>query len=1015
MRVFLLYLFASLGCALFAREVTMAEATQVASAWAKRNSVFAGETSQIQTPIPVTDANGTLLYYKVMLGARGMVIVSGDTHLDPVIAALPEATSPEIPEGHPLAALLLEDISQRRTALVTSTAKLRTVSTAVEEAVERNTARWDELLGSGGGLQTFALNAVGAPARVYAYPKPWSTRQITHWNQTSSNEYVTLAEHTLYNMYLPGLNGPSMYAGCVAIAGSAILEFFQVPEGPTGIPCKYQLNYVENEIVTLGGKFDWSLLPEWRKGVTLSDDARKLLATVAADVGVLVGTNYKNDGSAATPSELAVALGHFGFTNASYTETRDIAACVYPQVRAGAPVYLAIKDTSDGGGHAVVAVGYGEDDGNQPYTRLFMGWGGQHDAWYALPTISQPEAFSYEAIVGVVTAISRDENVLAICGRVTNTDGLGVPYEPVTITFQPQGAEAQEVRTLATGLHGEYATRLPFSTWYTIKVGEETKTILNVEYPTAIDFEIEREDVPQVYTDVQDALDVAIQEGKLLFVLSGTAWDEACTDIKKALVALGSTFADDFVLVYNDNDYGASTMNLGAPGYATFEPRAFGVAQGATGNTALATGRSVEELQAVLEASLEQWSASVVKQVEIVGETIVVGGGSYSLRVTYGDGLVLTPSEVTWSVLSETAAITGEGELTATAAETVTLQASVTLDGNTYTATLDVRTVAVDEVESVAITGVEGDTIVLEDTPHPDFSCMVTLTDGTSFEIRPEWSVSESTEWYYPTIDATSGVVTCAKVFTREDENHRLIVAATYPGLTIPSREFALYGYTWMGVEAWTIWPKEVYPGAIVSIVVSSLSYIEAGKKTTATDTSLAEYQLTTSDAVAYSLETMEIAIPLGATSGAKTFTLKARKKGSRHGAYSAGKSDQMGVYPLERTTVEETRGGMPHGWLQYYFNELATASDIVLKADEDTDGDGYKNWQEYVLGTDPTDKTSALQLHLHVPADGSAATVTWDKHPGRTYQLLGAATLNGPWTTPDSTSRFFKLHVEAE
>ncbi len=1076
----LVFIFLGMCGILTAREVTIAEAQCVAVAWAERNGVFAGVSSQVQRPIAVTDAEGATLYYKVMLGERGMVIVSGDTSLPPVIAALPESTSPDIPDGHPLKAFLSQDIAQRRAMFVTASSSRRALLSAdATEVITRNNSRWEELLGTTENIQTFALNTTGAPARVYSYPKPWSTRQITHWNQTSENEYIKKSasveviavasddekvseedtekdegkeeetpedeeevtenlEHTIYNMYLPGINGPSMYAGCVAIAGASILEFFQVPSGPSEVVCTYQLNGVENEITTIGGVYDWSLLPTWTQGVALSYEARNLLATVAFDVGVLVGTNYKNESSSATPSELAVALRRFGFTNASYTTVTDVTTRVYPQVRAGAPVYLAISDSTDNGGHAVVAVGYGEDDGGAPYTRLFMGWGGLHDAWYALPTIQQSGAFSYNALVGFITAISRDQNVLALCGRVTNDSGEGVPYEPVTITFTPRDvvtSEGQEeieepkeqTHTITTGLHGEYAARLPFSTCYNIMVGGQTKTIQNLEYPGPIDFTIDRADVLQVYTEAQTALDVARQTGKMLFVLSGTAWDEACTDIKKVLAALGESFNKDFVFFYSDNDYGSQMMNVGAPGYATYDPRKFVLAQGAVGNAVLAkgTGCNEEDILQVLTVSRERWKGSGIKSVEIVGETAAMRRGFYSLRVTYGDGLVLTPPDVEWSVFPEGAAIDSHGELTLTETEatSVTVAATVTLDGTQYTEMLEVRNVAPEEIVDVDIGGVEGDVIYLEETPRPIFICTAMLSDGTTCRLFPEWTVSEPADWFFPSIDDTTGVLSYASHPTYEGETHTITVSATYnDGATI-TREYTIYGYVWAWVEDWEIVPREVFPGTIVRMQVNTIAYIEAGKKYSTSDPTFAVYQLFeqigstdfTYVTPFHAIETMEIAIPREVSSGAKTFYLDARKRGGCYATYTRGACAQMGVRPLTMTTVAgPERGEMPYGWLQQQFMD-ETITDLEAKADEDSDGDGYTNWQEYILGTDPNDKSSTLQVDILVSTDNTPPKVTWNERPGRTYELLGADSLVGDWKEVRDSSRFFKVSVKAK
>ncbi len=1024
-------LFLLLGCVcggLSAREVTVAEAKHVAEVWAERNAVFAGETVQVQTPIAVADADGAVLYYKVMLGSRGLLIVSGDTNLDPVIASLPEATSPELPEGHPLTALLFSDLSERRTALVSSGLQVMALAEDdVTETVDRNNSRWEDLLGNAGGIQTFALNSVGAPARVYSFPKPWSTRQITHWNQTSSNEYVTLEEYSLYNRELKHLQGSPLYAGCVAIAGSAILEFFRVSGCEAGIQCTYQLNYNNNTTVTIGGEYNWDCLPKpWTRGCMVSEDARTLVGKVAHDVGMLVGTNYKEESSSAEPTRLAESLPRFGLSGA-YVLGPSLETQVYPQVRAGAPVYLNIQDSIDKGGHAVVAVGYGEDDDNHPYTRLFMGWGGVGDAWYALPKIRKEGSFSYDTLLGVVTRIAKDENRAAICGRVTNANGEGVPYHPVTVTFtyrigEDAFATEKETRTVTTGLYGEYALRGPTSVQYTIQVDDQTRIVSDQSgYPPAIDFTIEQASVPQVETDAQAALDRAIQEGKLIFVLSGTAWDEACTDIKKVLASIGPTFNDNFILYINDLDYGLSSMNVGAPGYAVFAPRTFDLSQGANGNTALARGTETSEetiRQAVADA-LEQWEdAELGVTLEIVGETIAVGEGNYALRVTYSDGLVFTPTDVTWSVLSGTATISSTGALTFTAAETITLQAEVLLEGETYRATLEVRTVLLSEIESIAITGVEGDTILLEETPYPIFTCLATLKDGTVCQVTPEWKVSESEqEIFQPVIDAETGVLTCRQLLTRDGENNVLTVTATYSGCTA-TRAFDIYGHTRVMVTSWElVLPKDIYPGGIVKLQVNSLEYIEAGKRYTTTDATFAEYRLvevvtgtnTEITPPPHSFETMEIAIPLDASSGAKTFYLEARKKGGNHPDYIRGGYDQMGVIPLqEAATAGKEMGYMPYGWLQQQFYDEANPNPL---AGDDTDNDGYKNWEEYVLGTDPADKESTLKVNIHVSADGSPE-LTWNEHPGRTYQLLGADTLDGPWDAVRATSRFFKVNV---
>ena len=100
---------------------------------------------------------------------------------------------------------------------------------------------------------------------------------------------------------------------------------------------------------------------------------------------------------------------------------------IYPELKNGYPVVMSIAQTGAEVGHCVVAVGCGEEavvDENgvtnstgTVYTRIFMGWGGSDDGWYALPEIytqldptGQPdpeaaEGYNYDLLNGVVTQI----------------------------------------------------------------------------------------------------------------------------------------------------------------------------------------------------------------------------------------------------------------------------------------------------------------------------------------------------------------------------------------------------------------------------------------------------------------------------------------------------------------------------------------------------------------------------------------------------------------------------------
>ncbi len=100
-----------------------------------------------------------------------------------------------------------------------------------------------------------------------------------------------------------------------------------------------------------------------------------------------------------------------------------------------------------------------------------------------------------------------------------------------------------------------------------------------------------------------------------------------------------------------------------------------------------------------------------------------------------------------------------------------------------------------------------------------------------------------------------------------------------------------------------------------------------------------------------------------------------------------------------------DTNGnGVADAWEQLYF----PGRTLVLTNDDD--GDGMNNLQEYLCGTDPTNKASALRLQV---ADGyttNGFTLSWPVSSGRRYRVMATDALpaglwpltNGPWDATD-------------
>ena len=92
------------------------------------------------------------------------------------------------------------------------------------------------------------------------------------------------------------------------------------------------------------------------------------------------------------------------------------------------------------------------------------------------------------------------------------------------------------------------------------------------------------------------------------------------------------------------------------------------------------------------------------------------------------------------------------------------------------------------------------------------------------------------------------------------------------------------------------------------------------------------------------------------------------------------------------------TNTATPEWWLAQY--GLTNFND---DAQMDPDLDGQKTWQEYIAGTDPTNRNSVLSVACAVQSNGRR-TITWFGVKGRTYTLEYADSLKThDWQTSSS------------
>ena len=89
---------------------------------------------------------------------------------------------------------------------------------------------------------------------------------------------------------------------------------------------------------------------------------------------------------------------------------------------------------------------------------------------------------------------------------------------------------------------------------------------------------------------------------------------------------------------------------------------------------------------------------------------------------------------------------------------------------------------------------------------------------------------------------------------------------------------------------------------------------------------------------------------------------------------------------------------GIPDWWTQQYFGHPTGQAGDLSRADDDEDGDGRSNLQEYLAGTVPTDPNSVLALRISAfTAPGANVLLTWPAVPGRSYQIQYKDNLTDP------------------
>ena len=575
------------ACVARAEVVTPAMAMAAADAWAERNAQF--ETGNNATNvITVCDTNAaqTILWHQVSMAGGGCLMIAPVTEIEPVVVAL-ERDPGKLPAAHPLRGILTLDMRKRlrflnlyaedappaggRRRLAASSSgepeedeeEVAKKEVVRQEWAAQQQSKWSGLLSGGrkGGGRRLAANQTEAvldkDMKYKVVVKGFQLDgPLTHWSQSEG----------IYNRFTP----ENSVCGCVATATAAMLQFFRagqnggIESGKSNSACRY--NGAPVATSTYGGTYDWASLPKSWGGDAdgaIDENGKNLLGKVAYDAGVAVGMHWTIDASGT--SEQAIATGlrdYFGFKEVRCVNNPrqdQYNKLIYTQNRANAPVGLGIEQ------HSVVAVGYGVDEDDVERVRVFMGWGGKGDGWYALPYIntkSTEQGANYLSTIVdcVITMIGcEDDKVVPVCGRFLpyiNPDVTigGVTYTADEYTFTNGffGARVSASETQANR-QVDIVTSLGKSGNVTVGpiASKDSEWVSSGDaickwVPDPIFFPLLNSEVALSFADAREKSSASLTNGlpKPVLAFSGT-WGEPATDAAWNYLYWLDTEADD--------------------------------------------------------------------------------------------------------------------------------------------------------------------------------------------------------------------------------------------------------------------------------------------------------------------------------------------------------------------------------------------------------------------------------------------------------------------------------------
>ncbi|MCB1772774.1 MAG: C10 family peptidase [Gammaproteobacteria bacterium] len=478
-------------------------ALDVAEGWLDERNARLGEqfTRNITSVDGHVDESGDPLYFVVNLAPEGFILLSPDDEIEPIIAFSADGQYVDNTDN-PLTTLIREDMKERKRQShdqLFHQYQTATLKKKLSQRKGKSRERWNKYVSRAVDKRQRGLRKRNAPAEetlAESSEQLFDASSISdvvvepflqaRWNQLTSYD-SSFGLYNLYNTYTPN----NYYSGCVATAISQVLRHYSFPT--SGIGQVQKTIYVNGSPSTgttrggngSGGAYDWAAMILQPTSQAYNAYAWNMIGSLMHDAGVAVSMQYSPSGSGAYMSSVAPALTDvFQYANAQRTyfygagdHSSEYEKILNSNMIGGYPVILGIVNTGTNAGHAVVADGYGYD-GATLYHHVNMGWGGNSDAWYNLPSIG-----SYNTTPELIYNIFPSQNGELVSGRVV--DQLGAPRSGVLVRAQAQSNGSSFSDT--TDSNGYYSIIVPGNDTYdmiaqtvtvnNVSVGQSTSTV----------------------------------------------------------------------------------------------------------------------------------------------------------------------------------------------------------------------------------------------------------------------------------------------------------------------------------------------------------------------------------------------------------------------------------------------------------------------------------------------------------------------------------------------------------